>query len=81
MQIFINLCKLINLYFGCSGVLVCTDVMGRGIDIPDVHWVIQYDPRSGARYLWNALWFKDTFENSFEQDGPLSQPMSRLVWT
>jgi ATP-dependent RNA helicase DDX55/SPB4 len=27
-----------------SGVLICTDVMGRGVDIPDVNWVIQYDP-------------------------------------
>ena len=31
------------------GVLVCTDVMARGVDIPDVHWVIQYDPPSSAR--------------------------------
>ena len=33
-----------------SGVLVCTDVMARGVDIPDVNWVIQYDPPSSARY-------------------------------
>ncbi|KAK7089702.1 ATP-dependent RNA helicase DDX55-like isoform X2 [Littorina saxatilis] len=31
-----------------SGLLVCTDVMARGIDIPDVNWVIQYDPPSSA---------------------------------
>ncbi|KAK3775474.1 hypothetical protein RRG08_027230 [Elysia crispata] len=31
-----------------SGVLICTDVMARGVDIPDVHWVIQYDPPSSA---------------------------------
>ncbi|XP_051906626.1 ATP-dependent RNA helicase DDX55 isoform X1 [Hippocampus zosterae] len=31
-----------------SGILVCTDVMARGIDIPDVHWVLQYDPPSSA---------------------------------
>ncbi|XP_062409705.1 ATP-dependent RNA helicase DDX55 [Sardina pilchardus] len=31
-----------------SGILVCTDVMARGIDIPDVHWVLQYDPPSNA---------------------------------
>ncbi|CAB1428579.1 unnamed protein product [Pleuronectes platessa] len=32
-----------------SGILVCTDVMARGIDIPDVNWVLQYDPPSSAR--------------------------------
>ncbi|XP_069880961.1 ATP-dependent RNA helicase DDX55 [Dipodomys merriami] len=31
-----------------SGILVCTDVMARGIDIPEVHWVLQYDPPSSA---------------------------------
>ncbi|XP_004635928.1 ATP-dependent RNA helicase DDX55 [Octodon degus] len=31
-----------------SGVLVCTDVMARGIDVPEVHWVLQYDPPSNA---------------------------------
>ncbi|XP_076115777.1 ATP-dependent RNA helicase DDX55-like [Mytilus galloprovincialis] len=31
-----------------SGLLICTDVMARGIDIPDVNWVIQYDPPKSA---------------------------------
>ncbi|XP_038655398.1 ATP-dependent RNA helicase DDX55 [Scyliorhinus canicula] len=31
-----------------SGILVCTDVMARGIDIPEVDWVLQYDPASNA---------------------------------
>ncbi|XP_029777487.1 ATP-dependent RNA helicase DDX55 [Suricata suricatta] len=31
-----------------SGALVCTDVMARGIDIPEVNWVLQYDPPSSA---------------------------------
>jgi len=31
-----------------SGVLVCTDVMARGIDIPDIDWVVQFDPPSNA---------------------------------
>jgi len=31
-----------------SGVLICTDVMARGVDIPEVNWVIQFDPPSNA---------------------------------
>lgn len=32
-----------------SGVLVCTDVMARGVDIPNVNFVLQFDPPSQAR--------------------------------
>ena len=31
-----------------DGILVCTDVMARGVDIPNVHWVVQFDPPSSA---------------------------------
>ncbi|XP_017785083.1 PREDICTED: ATP-dependent RNA helicase DDX55 [Nicrophorus vespilloides] len=31
-----------------NGVLLCTDVMARGIDIPEVDWVFQWDPPSKA---------------------------------
>ncbi|KAK0157170.1 hypothetical protein PV327_011349 [Microctonus hyperodae] len=31
-----------------NAILVCTDIMARGIDIPEVDWVIQYDPPSSA---------------------------------
>ncbi|RNF27309.1 putative ATP-dependent RNA helicase [Trypanosoma conorhini] len=27
-----------------TGVLFCTDVAARGLDIPDVEWILQYDP-------------------------------------
>ena len=27
-----------------TGVLFCTDVAARGLDIPDVDWILQYDP-------------------------------------
>lgn len=26
-----------------AGVLLCTDVAARGLDIPDVSWIVQYD--------------------------------------
>jgi len=32
-----------------EGILMCTDVMARGIDIPQVDWVVQYDPPSNAQ--------------------------------
>ncbi|XP_046415335.1 probable ATP-dependent RNA helicase DDX55 homolog [Neodiprion fabricii] len=31
-----------------NGLLLCTDVMARGVDIPEVDWVLQYDPPSNA---------------------------------
>lgn len=31
-----------------DGILICTDVMARGIDISEVDWVLQYDPPSTA---------------------------------
>lgn len=31
-----------------KALLLCTDVMARGIDIPEVDWVLQWDPPSNA---------------------------------
>lgn len=34
----------------CShAILMCTDVMARGVDFPGVHWVVQFDPPSSTK--------------------------------
>ena len=35
--------------FLLSGVLLCTDVAARGLDIPDVQWIVQFDPPQVGR--------------------------------
>ncbi|KAH1126926.1 hypothetical protein GLYMA_06G209400v4 [Glycine max] len=35
---FFNFCK------AEKGILLCTDVAARGLDIPDVDWIVQFDP-------------------------------------
>ncbi|KAG8185234.1 hypothetical protein JTE90_002763 [Oedothorax gibbosus] len=37
-QTFFEFCKVE------SGILLCTDVAARGLDIPEVDWIVQYDP-------------------------------------
>lgn len=49
---FIENSYTLNTTFVCintSGVLVCTDLLARGIDLPDVDWVVQYDAPSSPR--------------------------------
>lgn len=40
------------------GVLVCTDVAARGIDFPNIDWIIQYDPpEDPTEYIHRVIWF------------------------
>lgn len=32
-----------------QGVLLCTDVAARGLDIPEIDWIVQYDPPDDTR--------------------------------
>ncbi len=42
--------KLFSQFLNCDcAVLMCTDVMARGVDFPSVDWVIQFDPPSSTK--------------------------------
>lgn len=34
-----------------AGILICTDVAARGLDIPEVDWIVQYDPPDDPKVL------------------------------
>jgi ATP-dependent RNA helicase DDX18/HAS1 len=38
-----------------AGILLCTDVAARGLDIPAVDWIIQYDPPDDPKVFLNLL--------------------------
>ncbi|KAJ0407420.1 hypothetical protein ATCC90586_003830 [Pythium insidiosum] len=38
-----------------AGLLVCTDVVARGIDLPDVDWIVQYDPPQDPNFFVHRI--------------------------
>lgn len=47
---------MLNIFnFTFLGILLCTDLMARGVDIPEVNWVIQYDlPGNASSFVHRA---------------------------
>lgn len=40
-----------------EGILLCTDVAARGLDIPDVDWIVQFDPPDDPKVLFIKIKF------------------------
>jgi len=38
-----------------EGILIATDVMARGVDFPDVNWIIQFDPPQDPNFYVHRI--------------------------
>ena len=38
-----------------TGILLCTDVAARGLDIPAVDWIVQYDPPDDPKVIFEYI--------------------------
>lgn len=45
-----------------KGILLCTDVVARGLDIPAVDWIVQFDPPDDPKVILTNLNPDATYE-------------------
>jgi ATP-dependent RNA helicase DDX18/HAS1 len=60
-----------------KGILLCTDVAARGLDIPAVDWIIQYDPPDDPKEYIHRVRFRTVKGVRFEW---LVQGVRVLMW-
>ncbi|EEC00637.1 ATP-dependent RNA helicase pitchoune, putative, partial [Ixodes scapularis] len=51
-----------------TGILLCTDVAARGLDIPEVDWIVQYDPPDDPK-LWQGRVLQTNIATALNEQG------------
>jgi len=47
-----------------EGILLCTDVAARGLDIPQVDWIVQYDPPDDPKVCVESFLYQNLINQS-----------------